>query len=186
MRVLPTAIADVLLLEPVVHGDDRGFFLELWQGVRYSAHDIPGRFVQDNLSSSSRGVLRGLHYQWPSAQGKLISVLSGEVFDVAVDIRRGSPTFGAWVGVTLDAANHRQLWVPPGFAHGYQVVSESALFHYKVSAPYVRDDEVVLRWDDPAFSIAWPMREPVLSARDASGSLLSTLPPERLPQYRVA
>lgn len=182
MNVTETPLPGVLVIEPKVFGDDRGFFMETWQAERYEQAGLPP-FVQDNLSRSARGVLRGLHYQEPVAQGKLVSVLDGEVFDVAVDIRHGSPTFGQWHGVTLSAGNKRQFWVPAGFAHGFVVTSESALFAYKVSAPYRPEYDHSLRWDDPALGIAWPVEQPTLSGKDSSAPTLAGIPVEELPQY---
>jgi dTDP-4-dehydrorhamnose 3,5-epimerase len=184
MKVTPLAIPEVLLVEPRVFGDDRGFFLESFHLARYSAAGISGPFVQDSQSFSRKGVLRGLHFQWPqNAQGKLVSVDHGAVWDVAVDVRRGSPTYGQWVGAELTESNHHQLWVPPGFAHGFVVMSETALFVYKCTALYSPADEVSIRWDDPTLAVQWPVRTPVLSGKDAVAPLLAELPPERLPQY---
>ena len=183
MRVVPTDLPDVLVVEPRVFGDHRGYFLETFQARRYAEAGIPGPFVQDNLSFSQRGVLRGLHYQHPHAQGKLVWVLQGEVFDVAVDIRRGSPTFGRWVGVRLSGENKRQLWIPPGFAHGFCVLSETALFTYKCTDYYAPEDEGTVRWDDPDLGIEWPVEEPALSAKDAAAPMLAEIPVERLPPY---
>ncbi|RMG87623.1 MAG: dTDP-4-dehydrorhamnose 3,5-epimerase [Candidatus Dadabacteria bacterium] len=183
MRVVETELPGVLLVEPRVFGDERGYFLETYQARRYAEAGIPGPFVQDNLSFSRRGVLRGLHYQHPHGQGKLVWVLQGEVFDVAVDIRRGSPFFGRWVGVRLSAENKRQLWIPPGFAHGFCVVSETALFAYKCTDYYAPEAEGTVRWDDPALAIDWPVADPVVSAKDAAGLRLAEIPPERLPAY---
>ena len=172
MIVKPTSLEDVLLVEPVRHGDARGYFQETYQEDRYRAAGINCRFVQDNLSFSERGVLRGLHLQHPKGQDKLVSVMQGEVFDVAVDVRYGSPTFGEWVGERLSAENGRQLFVPKGFAHGYCVTSDTALFAYKCSEIYAPDCEVSIRWDDPDIGIDWPVTEPILSARDAALPLL--------------
>lgn len=186
MKCTPTAIPELLLIEPQVYGDARGYFLEVWQAARYSEHGIAVEFVQDNQAYSRRGVLRGLHIQHPHAQGKLVYVLHGEVFDVAVDIRRGSPWFGQWVGARLSAENKHQLWVPPGFAHGYCVTSEDALFVYKCSDYYHPEAEFSVRWDDPAIGIDWPLdAPPILSEKDRSAPLLGDLPPERLPEYRA-
>ncbi len=184
MRVTPTELPEVLVVEPRVFGDERGYFLETFQARRYAQAGIPGPFVQDNLSFSRRGVLRGLHYQHPHGQGKLVWVLQGEVFDVAVDIRRGSPTFGRWVGVWLSAENRRQVWIPPGFAHGFCVVSETALFAYKCTDYYAPEAEGTVRWDDPDLGIAWPVRDPIVSPKDAAGLRLRDVPAERLPPYR--
>lgn len=176
-------LAGVLLLEPRVAGDERGWFLETFQAQRYAGAGITAPFVQDNLSFSRRGVLRGLHAQHPHDQGKLAYVAAGEVFDVAVDIRRGSPTFGHWTGVRLSSRDHHQLWIPPGFAHGFCVLSTEALFAYKCTDYYSPEDELVVRWNDPALGIDWPLAEPELSARDADAPILADIPVERLPRY---
>lgn len=175
MRATPTAIPDVMLLEPKVHGDARGFFLESWNRQAFAqAVGRDAAFVQDNHSSSARGVLRGLHYQVVRPQAKLVRVVEGEVFDVAVDLRRASPTFGRWVGERLSAANHRMLWIPEGFAHGFLVLSERAQFLYKTSDYYAPEGDRALRWNDPAVGIAWPLEAPpVLSPRDAQAPLLA-------------
>jgi dTDP-4-dehydrorhamnose 3,5-epimerase len=183
VRIEPTALPGVLLIEPEVHGDGRGFFMETWHRERYVAAGIALPFVQDNLSRSARGILRGLHLQNPHAQGKLVSVLEGAVFDVAVDVRVGSPHFGKWVGYELSAANHRQLWVPPGFAHGFCVTTDHAMFAYKCTDIYHRESEIGLAWNDPALGIDWPIREPLLSAKDAAAPTLSEIEKERLPAY---
>ena len=173
MKVTATELPGVLLIEPVVHRDGRGFFLESWREERYRDAGLPGPFVQDNHSRSPRGVLRGLHYQVEMPQGKLVRVAGGEIFDVAVDLRRSSPTFGHWVGVTLSDRDHRQLWIPPGFAHGFYVTSEQADVIYKSTAPYVQAHDRALRWDDPELAIAWPLTgAPVLSPRDAAAPAL--------------
>lgn len=171
MRVEPTAVAGVLVIEPVVHRDARGYFLETWQAERYATAGIDAGFVQDNHSHSSRGTLRGLHYQVETRQGKLVRAAAGEVFDVAVDLRRGSPTFGRWAGVTLSDRDHRQLWIPPGCAHGFYVTGETADVVYKCTAPYAPEHERVIRWDDPDLAIAWPLAAgpPLVSARDEAG-----------------
>jgi dTDP-4-dehydrorhamnose 3,5-epimerase len=168
--VTPTAIPEVLLARPVVHGDARGFFVETWQDLRYEAAGIQGQFVQDNHSRSCRHTLRGLHYQLGAPQGKLVGTARGTIFDVAVDLRRSSPTFGRWVGAELSDENHAQLWVPPGFAHGFYVLSEWADVTYKCTARYASDLDRALRWDDPELGIAWPLTgaNPLLSAKDAS------------------
>lgn len=180
MKVIPGKLAGLAVIEPKVFGDARGFFFEGWNASRYREAGVAGEFVQDNLSHSGRGILRGLHFQSPNPQGKLVQVLEGEVFDVAVDLRRSSPTFGRWEGVVLSAANHRQLWVPPGFAHGFAVLSESALFHYKCTAYYSPADEWTLLWNDPELAIEWPVADPVLSAKDRKGMALRDLPADRL------
>jgi dTDP-4-dehydrorhamnose 3,5-epimerase len=176
MHVTPTALADVLVVQPQVHADARGYFMEAFHAERYARVGIAGPFVQDNVSFSRRGVLRGLHYQWPNPQGKLVSVLQGEVFDVAVDIRRQSPTFGRWVGVNLSGDNLRQLWIPPGFAHGFCVTSETALVAYKCTALYAPECDRAIRWDDPDIGIRWPVVAPELSAKDAAAGPLATVP----------
>lgn len=172
MNVIDTAIAEVKIIEPKVFGDERGFFYESFNQARFEAaigHSV--NFVQDNHSRSAKGVLRGLHYQLQQAQGKLVRCTLGEVFDVAVDIRRSSPTFGQWVGVSLSAENKRQLWVPAGFAHGFLVVSEVAEFLYKTTDYYAPAHERAIRWDDAQLGISWPLAAaPALSAKDASAS----------------
>ena len=173
--VTPTAIPDVLVLEPRVFGDARGFFLESYNARDFAqATGLQVEFVQDNHSQSARGVLRGLHYQIAHAQGKLVRVVHGEVFDVAVDLRRSSPTFGRWVGERLSADKHKQLWVPPGFAHGFVVLSESAGFLYKTTDYWYPEHERSLRWDDPDLGIDWPLGglQPLLAAKDAAAPLL--------------
>jgi len=177
MKVTPTRLPEVLIFEPRVFGDERGFFLESFrQNVFDEAVGTHFDFVQDNHSRSSRGVLRGLHYQLdPKAQGKLVRVTQGRVLDVAVDVRRSSPRFGQWVGVELSGENHRQLWVPPGFAHGFLVLSDSADFLYKTTNYYAPDAERCIRWDDPAIGIDWPDAgmAPQVSAKDAQGATLA-------------
>ena len=175
MKVTPTGLPEVLLLEPRVFGDARGFFLESYNARTFrelSGLDV--EFVQDNHSRSARGVLRGLHYQLRQAQGKLVRVVRGSVFDVAVDLRRSSPRFGKWVGVELSEDNHRQLWVPPGFGHGFLVLSETADFLYKTTDYYAPEHERCIAWNDPDIGIDWPLQSPpVLSAKDAQGSRLA-------------
>lgn len=183
MKVLDTALPGVKIIEPQVFRDARGFFMETWQQARYTAHGLPGCFVQDNVSLSRCGTVRGLHFQNPHAQGKLVYVLQGEVFDVAVDIRRGSPTFGRWEGVVLSADNRRQFYIPAGYAHGFCVVSESALVVYKCTDFYVPQAERGIRWDDPDLGIAWPVRTPLLSPKDAGYPRLKEVPLEWLPLY---
>jgi dTDP-4-dehydrorhamnose 3,5-epimerase len=174
LKAVPTAIPDVLVIEPAVFGDARGFFFESWNEKTFSA--LVGRdihFVQDNHSASGRGVLRGLHYQVRQAQGKLVRVVAGEVFDVAVDLRRSSPTFGRWVGERLSAQNKRMMWVPEGFAHGFLVMSDSAEFLYKTTDFYAPADERTLLWNDPELGIEWPLdAEPILKPKDAAGAPL--------------
>ncbi len=177
LKVTPTAIPGVLILEPRLFGDERGFFLESFNQRAFNeATGLDVQFVQDNHSRSAKGVLRGLHYQLPPhEQGKLVRVVRGSVFDVAVDIRRDSPTFGKWVGVELSEDNHRQLWIPPGLAHGFLVTSESADFLYKTTAYYMPEAERCIRWDDAALGIEWPLNTaPTLSAKDLTAPGLLT------------
>ena len=181
MKVIKTEIPDVLIFEPTLHGDERGFFLETFQAPRYLEHGLVRPFVQDNLSRSRYGILRGLHLQNPRSQGKLASVLRGRVLDVAVDVRVGSPTFGRHVAVELDGNSFRQLWIPRGFAHGFVVLSESADFFYRCDELYSPSDEIAIRWDDPAIGIDWPVNAPTLSAKDAGAPLLSEI--EGLPRF---
>ena len=181
MNVIDTAIPEVKIIEPNVFGDDRGFFLETFQAERYQQQlGIDLDFVQDNHSRSAYGVLRGLHFQKQKPQGKLVRVVRGEVFDVAVDIRPGSVSYGKWVGVLLSEENKRQFWVPPGFAHGFVVTSESADFEYKCTDYYDPTDEGSIRWDDPDLAIDWPLENPALSAKDAVAPLFRELVKERV------
>lgn len=174
MNFTPSELPDVLIIQPRVFEDERGFFLESYQKERFAAAGIPFEFVQDNHSLSLRGVLRGLHYQIQQAQGKLIRVVSGEVFDVAVDIRRSSPTFGQWMGINLSAENKAMLWIPPGFAHGFYVLSEQAEVLYKATDYYAPQWERTILWNDPSLGIRWPEGPaPVVSAKDAAGLPLS-------------
>ena len=167
MEVVKTPIEGVLLIKPQVFGDERGYFVETWQKERYEAAGINLPFVQDNHSKSTKGILRGLHFQKQHPQGKLVMVSLGEVFDVAVDIRKGSPTFGKWFGAILNQENQNQLWIPPGMAHGFVVLSDVAHFHYKCTDFYHPGDEGSIRWNDPTIGIVWPFKEePVLSAKD--------------------
>lgn len=175
MRVLPTELPGVVIIEPDVHRDGRGFFLETYHADRYRDHGMPGPFVQDNHSQSVAGTLRGLHLQLRRPQGKLIRVVEGEVFDVAVDVRRGSPTFGRWVSVTLTADNFRQCYVPPGFAHGFCVVSPIAQLEYKCTDLYDPASEIGIAWNDPAIGISWPVTDPILSQRDSRHPTLAEL-----------
>ncbi|HEX5656403.1 MAG TPA: dTDP-4-dehydrorhamnose 3,5-epimerase [Polyangiales bacterium] len=184
MEVIPQALPEVLLIKPKVFGDARGYFIETFNSERYVQAGIALPFVQDNLSKSRRGILRGLHLQNPHAQGKLVSVVEGEVFDVAVDVRVGSPTFGKWVSALLSAENHHQLWVPPGFAHGFAVTSETALFSYKCTDLYHPEAEVGVAFDDPALGIPWPVDAPELSAKDKANLPLAQIDPAKLPRYR--
>ena len=174
MNFRPQAIHDVVVVEPRVFGDDRGFFMETWQIERFARAGIEATFVQENHSKSKKGVLRGLHYQFHRPQGKLVRVIAGEVFDVAVDIRRGSPTFGKWVGVYLSAENKHSLWVPPGLAHGFYVTSDEAEFVYACTDLYDQRDEHCILWSDPELAIDWPVGEaaPLVSEKDAAGAVL--------------
>jgi len=183
MNVKETRLSGVLIVEPDVFADKRGFFLETWSTTRYEQAGIPGPFVQDNASFSSKGILRGLHFQHPQSQGKLVQILSGEVVDVAVDIRVGSPTFGQWVSERLSETNHRQLYVPAGFAHGYCVMSETALFSYKCTDFYNPATEGSISWNDPDLGIDWPVAEPILSPKDADCPRLKDIPEGRLPRF---
>ena len=183
MKVTETELPGVLLIELDVFGDARGSFLEIFRQERYAALGLPSVFAQDNLSRSVRGVLRGLHFQEPRPQGKLVQVLSGVVFDVVVDIRRGSPTFRRWTGIELDGRKAQQLWVPPGFAHGFCVLSETADFLYKCTDAYVAAADRCIRWDDPELGIKWPSMgtAPILSAKDLAAPTLAEAP--MLPTY---
>jgi len=181
VRFLPGDLPGLVVVEPDVHRDARGFFVETYHERKYREGGIEGPFVQDNHSRSLRGSLRGLHAQLRRPQGKLMRVVEGEVFDVAVDIRRGSPTFGRWAGITLSGENFRQLYVPPGFAHGFCVVSEAAHLEYKCTAPYDPEDEIAIAWNDPRIAIAWPLAQPTVSARDAAAPRLEELL-DRLPK----
>lgn len=173
MEVVALPLAGLRLVKPRVFSDARGFLLEIYQGRRYREAGLPAQFVQDNHSRSARGVLRGLHYQLPNPQGKLVACLSGEIFDVAVDLRRSSPTFGRWHGVQLSGENHWQLYVPDGFAHGFCVLSDTAHVLYKCTDYYSPGNEHTLIWNDPTVGVDWPVREPVLSEKDAQGKRLS-------------
>jgi dTDP-4-dehydrorhamnose 3,5-epimerase len=183
MNVIETKLPGALIFEPKVFGDERGFFMETWHAERYEEAGLPVRFVQDNLSFSQRGVLRGLHFQNPGQQGKLVYVLQGEVYDVAVDIRIGSPTFGEWEAAVLSSENKRQFYVPEGFAHGFLVTSGAALFAYKCTAKYNPKAEASVLWNDPEVGIEWPTDAPVLSDKDRVAPPLAEMPAEWLPRY---
>jgi dTDP-4-dehydrorhamnose 3,5-epimerase len=184
LNVLETKLPGVVVVEPKVFGDERGFFMETWNATRYEEAGLPSHFVQDNLSFSTRGVLRGLHFQNPDQQGKLVQVLGGEVFDVAVDIRAGSPTFGEWEGVILSSENKRQFYVPEGFAHGFLVTGEKALFSYKCTAKYNPSAEGFVLWNDPEIGIEWSLDgSPTLSDKDRAARPLGEIPAEELPRY---
>jgi dTDP-4-dehydrorhamnose 3,5-epimerase len=183
VKVTATALPEVLLVEPTIFGDARGYFFEAYSAKRYADAGIAATFVQDNVSLSQRGVLRGLHFQHPHGQGKLVGVLRGEVFDVAVDVRRGSPRFGRWVGECLSSDSKRQLYIPPGFAHGFLVTSEEALFAYKCTEYYHPETERTIRWDDARIGIRWPIDGPVLSLKDNVAVTLDAMPAELLPVF---
>ncbi len=187
MKVIPQQIPEVLLIEPQVFGDERGWFCESWQQERYSQHGVEGRFVQDNMAWSRRGTLRGLHIQHPHGQGKLVQVLAGEVFDVAVDVRRGSPWFGRWSAARLNADSKHQFWIPSGFLHGYVVTSEEALFAYKCTDHYHPETQFSVNWQDPALSIDWPVDSltAILADKDRNAPMLCDIPQDRLPSYRA-
>lgn len=184
MRFIEASLPGIIVIEPDVFEDPRGYFLETYHAKKYADAGIPGPFVQDNFSRSVRGTLRGLHYQRTHAQGKLVWVAEGVVFDVAVDIRPGSPTFGKWFGAELSGDNKRQIYIPPGFAHGFCVLSEMATFLYKCTDFYVPQDEGGLLWSDPAIAIAWPLASPLLSAKDQRYKCLADIPLTDLPVYR--
>ncbi len=181
MKVEATDLPGVLLITPKVFADERGWFLETWRRERYAAHGIGPDFVQGNASCSAHGVLRGLHYQWPEPQGKLVWVSAGRVLDVAVDIRPDSPDFGRWTALELDAELHQQLWIPEGFAHGFQVLSEQATFNYLCTRPYRPDADAAIAWNDPRIGVDWPLAPVGLSDKDAAAPRLSDLDPGRLP-----
>jgi dTDP-4-dehydrorhamnose 3,5-epimerase len=183
LQVTPQSFPEVLLIEPKLFRDRRGHFLEIFQARRYPEFGLPAAFVQDNVSFSLKGVVRALHYQLRYPQGKLIIPLTGEIWDVVVDVRRGSPTFGKHMAVTLTAEPCRQLYVPPGFAHGFAVVAEAATVLYKCTDFYHPEDECGLAWDDPDLAILWPVAEPLLSDKDRQNPLLREMAPERLPVY---
>jgi dTDP-4-dehydrorhamnose 3,5-epimerase len=183
MRVTPTSLPEVLMLETERHDDARGSFMELWRADKLAAAGIPARIVQTNLSTSRKGVIRGLHFQEPDAQDKLIAVLSGVIFDVAVDIRRGSPRFGRWIGIELSAANRRQLWIPRGFAHGLCALTDETRVQYGCTNHFVSAHDRAIRWDDPAIGVEWPVKTPILSAKDDTAPLLANAPV--LPAYQA-
>ena len=182
MNIVSTELPEVLLVEPAVYRDSRGYFMETYHAKKFREQGLPEHFVQDNHSRSVQGVLRGLHYQLKHPQGKLVRVVNGEVFDVAVDIRKGSPNFGRWVGVVISAENHRQMYIPPGFAHGYCTISETADFLYKCTEQYAPGDEYGIMWSDPEIGIKWPSMEYLLSEKDIANPLLGELSSE-LPDY---
>ncbi len=181
MHVMQTGIPGLVVVEPAVHGDQRGFFMETWHASRYASHGLPELFVQSNVSRSGAGVLRGLHYQHPKPQGKLVSVLEGRIFDVGVDIRPDSPTFRQWAGVELSSGNHRQLYIPEGFAHGFCVLGDSALISYLCTAEYDAECDSGIAWDDPDIGIEWPLTDVQLSGKDRAAPRLADVDPSRLP-----
>lgn len=182
MRLIETDLPGCVVVEPRQFSDTRGWFMEYWHRDRYAEHGIGPDFVQSNLSRSARGVLRGLHYQWPNPQGKLVSVLEGEVWDVAVDIRNGAPNRGRWTAVVLSGENCRQFWIPPGFAHGFVALSESALVSYLCTTVYDPEADAVVAWNDAELAIDWPVANPQLSAKDAAAPGLRNLVAERIPR----
>ena len=185
MKLIETGIPGLVVVEPVVYGDSRGFFMETWNSDRYGACGLPDRFVQSNISRSAAGVIRGLHYQHPCAQGKLVSVLEGRVYDVAVDIRSDSPTFRQWAGVELSASNHRQLYIPEGFAHGFCVLGDSALLSYLCTTQFNAEYDAAIAWNDPDIGIEWPIEHQSLSERDRKAPRLRDVPVDCLPHFAV-
>ncbi|MBX3701199.1 MAG: dTDP-4-dehydrorhamnose 3,5-epimerase [Dokdonella sp.] len=183
MKIIKTALPGCVVIEPLVHGDARGFFYESFHAGKFAAAGLDLDFVQCNVSRSAHGVLRGLHYQWPQPQGKLVNVLEGEVYDVAVDIRVGSPSFGQWVAAILSADNKRHFWIPEGFAHGFVVLSAQATFSYQCTALYDRDADAAIRWNDARIGVDWPLAQPLLSDKDQRAPLLAEVPRERLPVF---
>jgi dTDP-4-dehydrorhamnose 3,5-epimerase len=185
MKIVETSLPGVLRVEPKVFGDSRGYFVEIWSQSRYANGGVGVEFVQDNLSKSCKGTLRGLHLQYPHSQGKLVHVVSGAVYDVAVDVRRGSPHFGRWVAEVLSEENQIQLYLPPGFAHGFCVLSEEAVFAYKCSDGYYPECELTVAFNDPALGIPWPEAAPIVSAKDRAGTRLADVPEHRLPPFHA-
>lgn len=184
MNIRPTELPGVFVVEPRVYHDSRGHFFEVWHQERFREAGLPSTFIQDNQSHSARRVLRGLHLQHPAAQAKLVRVVAGAIWDVAVDVRHGSPSFGRWVGVTLSDENRLQMFVPAGFAHGFVVTGDSATVSYKCDGPYSPGNELTVLWDDPELGIAWPVTDPVLSEKDRAGLRLRDIPADRLPPFR--
>jgi dTDP-4-dehydrorhamnose 3,5-epimerase len=182
MKATPTSLPGVLVLDPVVHEDDRGLFFESFNRDTFAGLGIDVLFAQSNVSRSRRGVLRGMHYQWPNPQGKLINVLEGEVLDIAADIRPDSPTFRQWIAVSLTAENRRQLWIPEGYAHGFCTVSDQATISYQCTTPYDRAADASIRWNDADLAIDWPVSDPLLSAKDERAPFLADIDPTRLPR----
>jgi dTDP-4-dehydrorhamnose 3,5-epimerase len=184
MKIVETELDGVVVIEPDVFGDERGYFLETYNQDRYQEFGIKANFVQDNLSFSKKGILRGLHFQYPKAQAKLVQVIQGEVFDVVLDIRRESPTFGCWIGESLSDKNKRQIYLPEGVAHGFCVLSDTALFHYKCTNFYAPQYEGGVLWSDPDLAIDWPVDFPLVSEKDATFSCLKDIEEDRLPAYK--
>ena len=184
VKIIETGIPGLVIIEPAVHGDARGFFMETWNASRYQVAGLPAQFVQSNLSRSGAGVIRGLHYQYPEPQGKLISVFEGRIFDVAVDIRPDSPTFRQWAGVELSAENHRQLYVPEGFAHGFCVLGESALLSYLCTTVYRAEYDAVVAWNDPDIGVRWPLESGRLSEKDTNAPNLKEIHNDALPRMK--
>jgi len=185
VKIIKTELPDCIVIEPAVHGDARGFFYESFHAGKFADAGLDLKFVQTNVSRSAHGVLRGLHYQWPNPQGKLVSVLEGEVYDVAVDIRVGSPTFGRWAAAILSAENKRHFWIPEGYAHGFAVLSENASFIYQCTALYEAASDAGVRWNDAAIAIDWPLARPLLSEKDQRAPFLADVAREKLPAYRL-
>jgi len=183
MKIIETDLPGCVVIEPHVHGDARGCFYESFHAGKFRQHGLDLRFVQSNVSRSARGVLRGLHYQFPNPQGKLVNVLEGEVYDVAVDIRAGSPTFGRWAAAILSADNKRHFWIPEGFAHGFAVLSENATFCYQCTALYDHAADAGVRWNDGDIAVDWPLSAPLLSDKDANAPFLRDVPRDKLPRY---
>lgn len=184
MNIIETKLAGVLILEPTVFRDNRGYFMEMYNGSRYQAAGLPEKFVQDNLSLSAKNIVRGLHYQIKNPQGKLVSVLRGKVFDVVVDLRQGSATFGQWLSVELSSDNNKQIYIPPGLAHGFCALSDEVLFHYKCTDYYNPQDEAGVQWSDSDLAIDWPLKDAAsLSAKDAALPLLKDISSQKLPEY---
>lgn len=186
MKVIATDLPGCVVIEPVVHGDARGYFYESFHAQKYKKAGLDLRFVQSNVSRSAHGVLRGLHYQFPNPQGKLVNVLAGEVYDVAVDIRVGSPTFGRWAAAVLSADNKRHFWIPEGFAHGFAVLSDDATFCYQCTALYDHAADAGIRWNDGQIAIDWPLGAPLLSEKDQRAPFLRDIPAGNLPAYNAA
>lgn len=185
MKITATSLQGVMLIEPQVFADERGYFMETWKRSSYIQHGIDVDFSQTNLSKSTRGVLRGLHYQWPQPQAKLVQVLQGRVFDVAVDLRRGSPNYLKWVGMELSDKNHQQLYIPEGFAHGFISLSETVLLAYACSREYLQSADAAIAWDDPEIAIEWPLEPTSLSVKDTAAANIAEIPSSKLPEMCI-